>query len=85
MSDAFVGAYRERIEGSGLVPDGDVVAVTHGGVMYAIERRLGAPDRGRLSNLGAVWLEVVGDQMAIGPRLDLIDPSTATAIEADRI
>lgn len=68
-----------------LVPDGDVVAVTHGGVMYAIERRLGAPDRGRLSNLGAVWLEVVGDEMTIGPRLDLIDPSTATAIEADRI
>ena len=41
-----------------LVPDGDVVVVTHGGVMYAIERRLGAPDRGRLSNLGAVWIEV---------------------------
>jgi probable phosphoglycerate mutase len=68
-----------------LVPDGDVVAVTHGGVMYAIERRLGAPDRGRLSNLGAVWLEVTGDAMAIGPRLDLIDPTTSTAIEADRI
>lgn len=68
-----------------LVPGGDVVAVTHGGVMYAIERRLGAPDRGRLSNLGAVWLEVAGDQMTIGSRLDLIDPGTATAIEADRI
>jgi probable phosphoglycerate mutase len=68
-----------------LVPDGDVVAVTHGGVMYAIERRLGAPDRGRLSNLGAVQLEVVGDQLAIGPRIDLIDPATATAIEPDRI
>jgi broad specificity phosphatase PhoE len=68
-----------------LVPEGDVVAITHGGVMYAIERRLGAADRGRLSNLGAVWLEVVGDRMAVGPRLDLIDPSTATAIEADRI
>ncbi len=68
-----------------LVPDGDVVAITHGGVMYAIERRLGEPDRGRLSNLGAVWLEVVGDELTVGPRLDLIDPSTATAIEADRI
>jgi hypothetical protein len=32
-----------------------------------------------------VWLEVIGDEMTIGPRLDLIDPSTATAIEADRI
>jgi len=70
---------------SRLVPDGDVVAITHGGVMYAVERRLGAPDRGRLTNLGAVWIEIVDDQMTIGPRLDLIDPSTATAIEADRI
>lgn len=68
-----------------LVPDGDIVVVTHGGVMYAIERHLGAHDRGRLSNLGAVWLEVVGEQMTIGHRLDLIDPATTTAIEQDRI
>jgi len=68
-----------------LVPDGDVVVVTHGGVMYAIERRLGAPDRGRLSNLGAVWIEVLGEQMVVGPRLDLIDAADTTAIEADRI
>lgn len=68
-----------------LVPDGQVVAVTHGGVMYAIERRLGAEGRSRLSNLGAVWLEVVEDRFEIGPRIDLIDPDTTTAIEADRI
>jgi broad specificity phosphatase PhoE len=68
-----------------LVPDGDILVVTHGGVMYAIERRLGAPDRGRLSNLGAVWLEVDGDELTIGPRMDLIDPLGAAAIEADRI
>ena len=68
-----------------LVPDGDVLAVTHGGVMYAIERHLGAPDRGRLSNLGAVWIEVVADRLTVGPRLDLVDPSQTLAIEADRI
>ena len=68
-----------------LVPDGDVVAVTHGGVMYATERRLGASGRGRLSNLGAVWLEVAGDRLRIGDRLDLIDPDQALAIEPDRI
>jgi hypothetical protein len=61
------------------------VAVTHGGVMYAVERHLGAPDRGRLSNLGAVWLSIEGDAMRIGERLDLIDPATTLAIEADRI
>ena len=68
-----------------LVPDGDIVVITHGGVMYAIERKLGATGRGRLNNLGAVWLEVVGEQMTIGERLDLIDPTHALAIEADRI
>jgi probable phosphoglycerate mutase len=68
-----------------LVPEGDVLAVTHGGVMYAVERRLGARERGRLTNLGAVWLEVVADRIDVGPRVELIDPAGAAAIEQDRI
>lgn len=68
-----------------LVPDGDVVVVTHGGVMMAVERVLGHPDRGRFTNLGAVWLEVVDDEVVVGPRVDLIDPANAEPIEADRI
>jgi probable phosphoglycerate mutase len=68
-----------------LVPDGDVVAVTHGGVIYAIERRLGAEGRGRVPNLGAVWLEVAGEDLRIGERLALIEPHMHTPIEADRI
>lgn len=68
-----------------LVPDGDVVAVTHGGVIYAVERWLGEPDRGRLINLGATWVDVEGDRFVLGPRLLLVDPSQALDIEADRI
>lgn len=68
-----------------MVPDGDVVAVTHGGVVYALERKLGEPGRGRLSNLGGCWLEAVDDQLRLGPRVDLIDPAHALVIEADRI
>ncbi|MGI8755826.1 MAG: histidine phosphatase family protein [Acidimicrobiales bacterium] len=69
-----------------MVPDGDVVAITHGGVIYCIEHRLGAPDRGRLANLGACWLEVrAGDGLRLGDRLDLVDPTIALAVEADRI
>lgn len=68
-----------------LIPDGDAVVITHGGVMYAVERKLGAWDRGRLPNLGAVWLEVAGDQLTIGHRLELIDPATTVPIERDRI
>ncbi|QXC60126.1 histidine phosphatase family protein [Aquihabitans sp. G128] len=68
-----------------FVPDGEVVAVTHGGVIYAVERRLGQPGRGRLSNLDACWVEVVDDRFRLGERLSLVDPATTLAIEADRI
>ncbi len=68
-----------------LVPDGHVVAVTHGGVMYATERRLGGPDRGRLSNLEGCWLDVEEDRFRLGERVLLVDPAETLAIEADRI
>ena len=68
-----------------LVPDGDVVVITHGGVIYAVERQLGASGRDRLPNLGATWLEVTDDTFMIGDRLALVDPATTRAIEADRI
>jgi probable phosphoglycerate mutase len=68
------------------VPDGDVLAVTHGGVIYALERRLGAEGRPRLSNLDAVRLEVHPDgKMVVGERVSLVEPSHTIAIEADRI
>lgn len=69
------------------VGGGDVLAVTHGGVVYAIERRLGSPGRGRIDNLGGCVLEVEAgtDRMVLGERLVLIEPDEATPIEADRI
>ena len=68
------------------VPDGDVVVVSHGGVIYALERRLGGQDRGRLSNLGGVTLDVASDgTMSIGERVSLVVPSHTHPIEADRI
>jgi probable phosphoglycerate mutase len=68
-----------------LVPDGDVVAVTHGGVIYGVERHLGGEGRGRLVNLGACWIEVIDDRFSLGDRITLIDPADTLAIEADRI
>ncbi len=68
------------------VPDGDVLAVTHGGVIYALERRLGASGRPRLSNLDGVQVEVAPDgQMLVGDRTSLVDPTHTIAMEADRI
>ena len=68
-----------------LVPDGDVLVVTHGGVIYAVERCLGATGRDRLANLQGTELLVDGDELRIGERVSLVDPTTTTAIEADRI
>lgn len=68
-----------------MVPDGDVVAVTHGGVIYAVERTLGQPGRGRLANLDGCWVDVVDDGFRLGERLSLVDPANTLAIEADRI
>lgn len=68
-----------------MLPTGDIVAVTHGGLIYAVEGRLGGAGRGRLSNLEATWISVVDDVLALGERLALVDPSQTTAIEQDRI
>lgn len=68
-----------------LVPDGDVLVVTHGGVIYATERHLGAEGRGRLANLSGTELAVVQDVLRVGERMALTDPDLTTAIEVDRI
>ncbi len=50
---------------------GDVAVVTHGGVIYAIERALGAPFE-RIGNLGSRWVERDGGGFRLGDRLDLL-------------
>jgi len=61
-----------------LVPDGEALVVTHGGLVYALERALGAPFV-RLPNLGGRWVEVgpAGPE-ALGDRVVLVDPSELT-------
>lgn len=56
-------------EGGGV--DVDVVVVTHGGVIYQIERRFGAPFE-RMANLGARWIELRGADWRLGDRVDLL-------------
>ena len=62
-----------------LAPDGEVIAVTHGGVVYALEGRLGSPFE-RLANLGGRWIDVGpgGELRGLGDRVVLVDPDELT-------
>lgn len=62
------------------VPDGDVLVVTHGGVVYVIEGHLGAPFH-RLANGEARWIEIDGDTLVLGDRVLLVnDDGTAVTV-----
>ena len=67
-----------------LVPDGDVLAITHGGVVYALELAHGA-EPSRLSNLAGRWVEVTDDDVTLGERVALVAPEETVVIERDRI
>lgn len=61
-----------------LVPRGEAIAVTHGGLIYVLEGHFGEPFA-RLSNLGGRWLEIGPEgPVAIGDRVVLIDPDEVT-------
>lgn len=63
----------------------DVVAVTHGGVIYALERHLGAEFQ-RIPNLGARFVTVdATGRMALGERLLLVDPDEVLVTSPDQI
>jgi probable phosphoglycerate mutase len=61
-----------------LVPGGEAIVVTHGGLIYVLEGALGAPFE-RLANLGGRWLEVGPyGPAALGERVVLIEPDELT-------
>lgn len=77
--DELIARVLPSLEAIGLRhPDGDVLVVTHGGVIYRVEDHLGEP-AGRIANLGGRWIELVGDhQFRLGPRLDLLEGAEIT-------
>ena len=60
-----------------ICPGGEVVAVTHGGVIMNLERHLG-DGRGRIANVGGRWIERRDDDWVLGDRLDLVEPAERT-------
>lgn len=71
--EARVFAALDRI--ARLHPRGDVLAVAHAGVIFAVERALGA-EWERLANLNGRWLDHSGGGWALGPRVHLLVEET---------
>jgi broad specificity phosphatase PhoE len=60
------------------VPAGEVLVVTHGGLIYTVEESLGA-DHQRIANLGGRWLDIGPDgSWHLGERVVLVDPDELT-------
>jgi broad specificity phosphatase PhoE len=59
------------------VDGGDVLAVTHGGLIYVIEGHLGQERIERLANGAGRWVVVDGDQLTLGDRVLLVDEDDA--------
>ena len=64
----------DRAEVVADVGGGDVLAVTHGGLIYVVEAVLGhdGPFQ-RLANGAGRWVVVDGDRMDLGDRVLLVD------------
>ena len=54
------------------------VVVSHGGVMRALERALGADSPPLTPNLSGRWYEVDGDRLIPGEAVSLVEPAHAT-------
>jgi len=56
---------------STLKSDGDVLVVTHGGVIYSVEGSCGEP-MVRIPNLGGRWIYLDEGEISLGDRVDLV-------------
>ena len=67
-----------------LAPEDEALVVAHGGIVYMLEQRIGER-RGRLPNLGAVWIDIELDgSFHVGERVELIeDGDLSTAQQSD--
>ncbi len=58
--------------------DGDVLVITHGGVVRVVERHLDSDADGLIPNLGGLWLEHDDKGLRLGERIVLLDESQVT-------
>lgn len=66
-------------------PEDEALVVAHGGIIYLLEDRAGQ-NRGRISNLGAIWLEAdESGSVTVGERVELIDDVALNSVQASDI
>lgn len=61
----------------GLPSDATVLAISHGGVVYLLEKAAGS-ERGRVANLSGILITVDDVSLVPGPRVDLAPPIERT-------
>ncbi len=66
------------------VGPGDVLVITHGGLVYTLEVHLGAPFT-RMANLEGRWFDSVDGNLVLGERMLLIDPNDSPVTVPDQI
>jgi len=76
--DSVLERVLTALEAIAAAHDGDVLVVTHGGVVRVVERHLGGDADGLIPNLGGLWLEHHGDGLKVGDRVVLLDESQVT-------
>lgn len=73
LSERALAAFRRIGDAS---PGGEVLVVSHAGLLRAVRRELEAPDR-RFTNLTGCWFHVHADgRVAVGDPVELVDPTT---------
>jgi broad specificity phosphatase PhoE len=66
-------------------PRDEAIVVAHGGIIYLLEDRAGVR-RGRMPNLGAIWLDVADDgSFTVGERVELINEGELASAQASDI
>ena len=76
--DSVLERVLTALEAIAAAHDGDVLVITHGGVVRVVERHLGGDAEGLIPNLGGLWLEHHGDGLRVGERVVLLDESQVT-------
>jgi broad specificity phosphatase PhoE len=76
--DSVLARVLAALETIASAHDGDVLVITHGGVVRVVERHLGGEADGLIPNLGGLWLEHDGERLRLGERIVLLDESHVT-------